>query len=161
MKKLQSKRVAIGVLIVVVLGFYWIDTVRIQRNVRRAVSNSLSQSLKSEIALQPTVLSNGVPAKDQGDLYIVVHDVKANNSYRVLNVNDYWVQRQIETATRISFDQDTTTPVAKFTSFSIQWVPGINSAVAWTFVQYVTPFGIVRSMRVDAVNAPLKHRPAS
>lgn len=67
MKKLQSKRVAIGVLIVVVLGFYWIDTVRIQRNVRRAVSNSLSQSLKSEIALQPTVLSNGVPAKDQGD----------------------------------------------------------------------------------------------
>lgn len=150
-----------GVLILTALIFYWVDTIRIQRTVQRSVADSLNQSLQSEIALQPTELAAELPAKDSSNLYITVHDANKSDSYRVLNVEDYWVQRQIETAARTSFDQDTSDPVAKIIGFSIQYVPAINSAVAHANVQYADLFGIVRSIRVNVANVPLKHLPVN
>lgn len=156
LRKYLSRKSVLWVLavIVVVLAFYWLDNLKIQRSVQHSVSVSLTQSLQGEIQATPQIVTYTIPQKDH-NAYMVI-----NNSYRVLNVKDYWVQNQIENSARLLLSQGPTTPVCKLNSIAIDYVPAFENAGAFSTVQYVDPFGFVRTIQVN-VSVPLRKLPLS
>jgi hypothetical protein len=154
-KHINRKTVLWSISIVVVfLAYYWLDNLRIRRSVQDAISSSLTQSLQGEIQSTPEMVTSTIPKKDK-NAYIVV-----NNSYRVLDVNDFWVQSQVENTARLLLLQDLNTPVCKLYGISIEYAPAFKNVGAFSTVQYVDPFGFVRNMDVN-VSVALRKLPLS
>jgi hypothetical protein len=106
--------------------------------------------MQAAVKADPSALAYGV-ARNDNNLYKVV-----NHAYRVLNVNDYGVQREIQDTARMLLDEDPTNPVCKLVGTTFAFTPGLEDISSSSTVQYVDPFGFVRQMKVN-VSDPLRH----
>lgn len=143
-------------LLIVSIGIYYlIDTIRIRSNVQHAVRNAIKVSLQAEVdrASHPSAFLYTVPANDRTDVYLVYTD-----GFRILNVNDFWVQRDLENSILLDVNE-LQGPVCKITGFNFMNVQPQNVSMA-VDVKYVDPFGIIRSTRTGA-SVPLIHMPLS
>lgn len=139
-----------------VVCWYWIDNSVVSQKVRDAVEKNLRESVRAVIDLPPADLAADAPKNERKNLYNLVGE--SGGYYRVVNMEDYWVQDQIRSTALMLYEQDPTTPVCKITSITLDYAPSFDNAGAFAEVQYVDPIGVVRSMNVNVIE-PLRHLP--
>lgn len=153
--QLKKKRYVFGAVVAVLVCelYYVIDYTVVSGNVRRHVEKNLAIALQGVAQMQPSQLTAMAPTNFRSDIY---NDI--NSSYRVVNSDSYFVQKQVEDNTWLALNNDPSSPICLVTAIQISLNPENTSIMAIATVRFVGPFGISRSMTVPETQ-PVKQFP--